>query len=132
MEEIKEESCSTGAKKCCVKGIILIVVCSIVCFFFGYYFGSRSNRGIIGRGIGPKINRPFHPNTRIPVNQRPDFRKNQNTPTINRTPRPNPQQSTQRMRSEDFSKMPQKRVPPTNQKNALKPKAPAQQPTNKK
>ena len=127
MEELKEESCSTNSKKCCVKGIVLIIICSIVCFFLGYYAGSKSNRGIIGRGIGPKINRPFHPNTRIPLKQRPDLRRNQNTPAMNRIPRQNLQQPAQRMRGADFSKAPQRRVPPVNQRNAVRPGTSTQQ-----
>ena len=132
MEELKEESCSTNSKKCCVKGIVLIIICSIVCFFLGYYAGSKSNRGIIGRSIGPKMNRPFHPNTRIPLNQRPDLRRNQNTPARNRIPRQDLQQPAQRMKDADLSKPPQRKVPPVNQRNAVKPKTSTQQTTNKK
>ena len=43
MEEIKEESCSTSSK-CCVKGIAVVVICSLICFFLGYYFGSKTTK----------------------------------------------------------------------------------------
>ena len=70
MDEIKEESCSTASKKCCTKGIMILVVCSLVCFFLGYYFGNKSNSNI-NRAVGYGINRPFSPN-RIPnVNRMP-------------------------------------------------------------
>ena len=66
MDEIKEEACSTESKKCCTNGIIILVVCSLLCFFLGYYFGNKSNTNI-NRVVGSGINRPFTPNIpRIP------------------------------------------------------------------
>ena len=61
MDEIKEEACSTESKKCCTNGIIILVVCSLLCFFLGYYVGSKSNSNI-NRAVGSGINRPFTPN----------------------------------------------------------------------
>ncbi len=68
MEEIKEQSCSTNSKKCCVKGIAIVVICSLICFFLGYYFGSKTNnRASVSRPTSSSgMNRPI--NTRIPRN----------------------------------------------------------------
>ena len=77
MEEIKEESCSTESKKCCTKGILIVIICSLVCFFLGYYLGNKSNNNI-NRVVGSGINRPFAPRTpripnRIPNIQKPNI-----------------------------------------------------------
>ncbi|MBR4632856.1 MAG: hypothetical protein IKO48_06030 [Elusimicrobia bacterium] len=80
MEENLQEqssSCPAKSKKCCVKGIVIVVVCSLICFFLGYYFGNKTNSNI-NRVVGSGINRPFNPN-RIP-------NRIQNVPRI-----PNPQ-----------------------------------------
>ena len=81
MEEIKEESCSTKAKKCCTKGIVIVLICSLISFFLGYYFGSKSN-GKIQRAASSGISRPFSPNIpRLPNNiPKPNINKIPNKP----------------------------------------------------
>lgn len=101
MEEIKKDSCSTEQKKCCKKGIIIIVICSLACFFLGYYFGNKSNSNI-NRVVGSGINRPFVPRTpripnRIPNIQKPNIPniKQPNIPNI-QPPKVNLPQSAQK------------------------------------
>ncbi len=55
MEEQAQKECQV--KKCCAKGIIILIVCSLVCFFLGYYAGSKS----LAKVSGSAINRPFNP-----------------------------------------------------------------------
>ena len=78
MEEIKENSCSTNSKKCCTKGIIILVICCLVSFFIGYYSGLKSPKKTVYRR--PPVNRAFSPNAPQLPNRRPN---------INRSPAPN-------------------------------------------
>lgn len=41
MEENLQKTYHTDAKKCCTKGIIILVISCLVCFFVGYYSGYR-------------------------------------------------------------------------------------------
>lgn len=96
MEENLQEqssSCPVESKKCCTKGIVIVVVCSLICFFLGYYFGNKSNTNI-NRVVGSGISRPFNTNNlprRIP-NRPPNIpQRIPNTPRVQRPPiqRPN-------------------------------------------
>ena len=111
MEEIKEESCSTKAKKCCTKGIVIVLICSLISFFLGYYFGSKSN-GKIQRAASSGISRPFSPNIprlpnrtpnipKIPKIQRPPIQRI-NQPNISKPPvsKPNIPQNIQKEESQ--------------------------------
>ncbi len=90
MEEIKEGSCSTNSKKCCTKGIIIIVICSLMCFFLGYYFGNKANSNI-NRAVGSGINRPFYPRQprNIP-NKIPNIPNIKRPPSIPNIPKQQP------------------------------------------
>ena len=55
MEEQSQKECKT--KGCCGKCIIIVVVCSLLCFFAGYYSGTKS----LAKVSGAAINRPFNP-----------------------------------------------------------------------
>lgn len=74
MEEQSQKECKI--KGCCGKCIIIVVVCSLLCFFAGYYAGTKS----LAKVSGAAINRPFNPNRtpRIPPNI-PNIPKIQNT-----------------------------------------------------
>ena len=87
MEEQSQKECKT--KKCCAKCIIIVIVCSLLCFFAGYYAGTKS----LAKVSGAAINRPFNPNRipRVPPKipnipkgiQRPPV---QNIPNVQRPP----------------------------------------------
>jgi len=91
MEEQAQKECNT--KKYCGKCIIIVIICSLLCFFAGYYAGTKS----LAKVSGAAVNRPFNPrniprttpripnipkvpNTRV---QRPPV---QNIPNIQRPP----------------------------------------------
>ena len=86
MEEQPQKECKV--KKCCAKCIIIVIVCSLVCFFLGYYAGTKS----LAKVSGAAINRPFNPRN-IPgvppkVPKIPNIPKVQN-PRIQRPSIPN-------------------------------------------
>ncbi|WP_372519203.1 hypothetical protein [Candidatus Ruminimicrobiellum ovillum] len=56
MEENVKQECPTDSKKCCSKCIIIVIVCSLLCFFIGYYAGTKS----LAKVSGAAINRPFN------------------------------------------------------------------------
>lgn len=87
MEENLQETCSTNSKKCCTKGIIIIIVCSLLCFFIGYYVGNKSTN----KHFRPNINRPFS-STRVP--------------RVPKIPKPIPQKSMPRIQNQNIPKMP--------------------------
>lgn len=85
MDEIKETSCSTESKKCCTKGIIILVICCLVSFFIGFYSGNKMSNKSNRR---PTINRPFtSARTRLPnrIANRPTMQR----PPAQRINRPN-------------------------------------------
>lgn len=89
MEENLNQSCSSNKQKCCSKGIIIVVICSLVCFFVGYYAGSKSTK----TAARSNINRPFsniNP-TRIPkIQQMPTVQPSRppiSTPKIQKMPK---------------------------------------------
>ncbi|MBR3655329.1 MAG: hypothetical protein IKN62_07885 [Elusimicrobia bacterium] len=102
MEEQSQKECKT--QKCCTKGIIIVIVCSLVCFFLGYYAGSKSLATVSTSAVNkpfssssiPKIPNPGQinavqnaPKTNIP--NVPNFPKNPivQTPKIQTPPVPN-------------------------------------------
>ena len=89
MEEQSQKECKT--KKCCVKGIIVVIICSLVCFFIGYYAGSKS----LAKVSSSAINRPFNPGSlpRIPTPTQmkaiKSLPRTNNLPNMQRPPVPN-------------------------------------------
>ncbi|MBO7612128.1 MAG: hypothetical protein J6T23_07970 [Elusimicrobia bacterium] len=88
MEEQSQKECKT--KKCCAKGVIIVIVCSLLCFFIGYYAGSKS----LAKVSSSAINRPFNP-SRIPKIPTPaqmraikSLPKTNNLPNMQRPPIP--------------------------------------------
>ena len=88
MEEQSQKECK--AKKCCVKGIIIVIVCSLICFFIGYYAGSKS----LAKVSGAAVNRPFNPRNIPRIPKFPNIPKNipksqiQRSPNVQRPPVP--------------------------------------------
>ena len=99
-ENLQEQSsgCPVDSKKCCTKGIIIVIVCSLICFFLGYYFGNKSNSNI-NRAVGSGINRPFTPNIpRLPKGLPNVPNPRMQRPPVNpqNLPKPMPAQMRQR------------------------------------
>ena len=88
-EQQTQKECQ--AKKCCAKGIIIVIVCSLVCFFLGYYAGSKS----LATVSKAAVNKPFNPSgiPRIPnpgqVNALKSLPRKNNLPNMQRPPVPN-------------------------------------------
>ena len=96
MEEQTQKECKT--KKCCGKCIVIVIICSLLCFFAGYYAGTKS----LAKVSGAAINRPFNsrtiprtpsritnipkiPNTNVqrpPVQNIPNVQRPQVTPQV--------------------------------------------------
>ena len=82
MEEQSQKECKT--KNCCVKGIVIVIVCSLICFFLGYYAGSKS----LMKVSNSAINRPFNPNFPPRIPKQPNVPKLPKVPNIKKPPIP--------------------------------------------
>lgn len=121
MEEQTQKECKT--KHCCGKCIIVVIICSLVCFFIGYYAGSKS----LAKVSGAAINRPFNPGSlpRIPTPTQmkaiKSLPRTNNLPNMQRPPIPN-------IKRPPVS--PQTQAPKVNIPDSVKEKAQAQAKAN--
>ena len=118
MEENLKEECSSSSKQCCMKWVAIVVACSLICFFIGYYAGSRS----LARVSRAAINRPFSPRNIVKMPsippKIPNVPKIQNT-RLQRPPIPN----TPNVQRPPVS--PRTQMPRVNTPNAAKGTVPA-------